>query len=148
MVNSKFYCKECNLSFSARREYSMHRFQHNGGQPHTCAICSKIFAFKSDYDRHLGVHTGRKPYVCNLCDSGFSRKCYLQKHLEKHKNTRISLKGRSKIVNEYKFEIEIDNPEKSDSEISDSEDELIGTSGKLETSYDENGAMYLFVTDC
>ena len=148
MVNSKFYCKECNLSFSARREYSMHRFQHNGGQPHTCAICSKIFAFKSDYDRHLGVHTGRKPYVCNLCDSGFSRKCYLQKHLEKHKNTRISLKGRSKIVNEDKFEIEIDNPEKSDSEISDSEDELIGTSGKLETSYDENGAMYLFVTDC
>lgn len=146
MVNGKFYCKECKVSFSARREYSIHRFQHNGGQPHNCEICHKIFAFKSDYDRHLAVHTGRKPYVCHLCDTEFSRKYYLQKHLETHKNTQISLKGKSKKGIQEKFEIEIDNAEKF-SDASESEQESLNTTGKLETSYDENGAMFLVVTD-
>ncbi|XP_048736378.1 uncharacterized protein LOC125651706 [Ostrea edulis] len=147
MVNSKFYCKECQVSFSARREYSMHRFQHNGGQPHVCAVCNKRFVYKSDYDRHVVIHTGRKPYACHLCDSQFSRKYYLQRHLSKHKNTRISLGGKSK--EDSKFEIEINNAEKSESDVSDSDSDsgLKSMAGKLETSYDENGAMFLFVTD-
>ncbi|XP_062617530.1 gastrula zinc finger protein XlCGF48.2-like [Saccostrea cucullata] len=149
IINSKFYCKECKISFSARREYSMHRFQHNGGHPHVCEVCNKVYPYKSDYDRHVATHLGRKPYVCHLCSCEFSRKHYLQKHLLKHKNTRISLGGMSKPGND--FQIEIDNPEKSASEVSDCEDngdvDLRTTAGKLETSYDEDGAMFLFVTD-
>ncbi|XP_061173901.1 uncharacterized protein LOC133183007 [Saccostrea echinata] len=149
MINSKFYCRECKISFNARREYSMHRFQHNGGHPHVCEICNKMYPYKSDYDRHVATHMGRKPYVCHLCNSEFSRKHYLQKHLSKHKNTRISLGGKSKSGND--FQIEIDNPEKSSSEVSDCEDngdiDLRTTAGKLETSYDEDGSMFLFVTD-
>lgn len=149
MVNGKFYCKECNLSFSARREYSIHRFQHNGGQPHHCEICNKIFAFKSDYIRHLATHIGRKPHVCHLCNSTFSRKYYLKKHMEKHKDTLIGLKGKLKKANQEKFEIEIDNAERCSSDAcSESEPESMNQTGKLETSYDENGAMFLVVTDC
>lgn len=97
----------------------------------------------------MATHIGRKPHVCHLCNSTFSRKYYLKKHMEKHKDTLIGLKGKLKKANQEKFEIEIDNAERCSSDAcSESEPESMNQTGKLETSYDENGAMFLVVTDC
>ena len=78
-----FYCEQCKLGISDRRDYKLHMDKHAGVQ-YKCEVCSKSFALIRSRDNHMSVHTGVYRFMCIVCTKGYNSKTEYEKHLKIH----------------------------------------------------------------
>lgn len=84
LVERRYSCFECELSFTKKTEHLRHLRTHTGEKPFSCPECGRAFAEKSNLKRHHRVHTGERPFPCSECGKCFSDKRNRDKHMRVH----------------------------------------------------------------
>ena len=77
-IENKYWCCECERSFSSQIALSRHQHIHTG--KYKCTECDKCFETSKDLARHRRIHSGEKPFKCSLCNRSCSRSDNLQLH--------------------------------------------------------------------
>ncbi|XP_050506746.1 zinc finger protein 718-like isoform X16 [Diabrotica virgifera virgifera] len=81
--NTGFTCKTCNLSFSDKKSFNLHKRTHGKSQ---CHICGRNIT-KSNMSKHVRMHTAG-PETCTICGTTFKNFNGLRCHnLHYHKHT-------------------------------------------------------------
>jgi hypothetical protein len=81
-----FVCdfKNCNKSFSDKRNLDGHKSLHSNEFNFSCKECGKAFRTKNRLKQHGKSHTASTPYVCEVCSKAYKYKSTLIFHLKKH----------------------------------------------------------------
>ena len=80
-MNTAFYCKECDLSFSKKFNFNSHCQRKHGN--YVCRMCSTSFKYKNDLDEHI-KHCDLK-YYCDKCTFSTASKKRLSNHILIHR---------------------------------------------------------------
>lgn len=72
-----FSCKECGKAFRTKNRLKQHGKAHSNLESHVCGICSKAYKYKSTLIFHLKKHNG---YFCPYCQKNCERAVKLIKH--------------------------------------------------------------------
>ena len=80
----KFFCSQCQESFSSRHLKNVHERQHNGGKGFICDQCGDGFSTSQGLSHHKSKHTGDYQYCCNTCGKGFNNQKLLEEHEHVH----------------------------------------------------------------
>ncbi|KAH8233586.1 hypothetical protein KR026_010079 [Drosophila bipectinata] len=76
-----FECNQCDLTFSRKQSYVLHRKTHERTE-HTCQICGKKFKVEWAYKTHLERHENeRASFRCELCSQVFRLRAELKRHM-------------------------------------------------------------------
>lgn len=76
-----FECNQCDLTFSRKQSYVLHRKTHERTE-HTCQICGKKFKVEWAYKTHLERHDQeRASFRCELCSQVFRLRAELKRHM-------------------------------------------------------------------
>ncbi|XP_036066799.1 zinc finger protein 519-like [Oryzias melastigma] len=87
-TKKRYFCKECEKSYTTARSLNHHMKIHTGKKSHPCTECDKSFSQSSDLTRHMRTHTGAKPFTCSVCGKGFSQGVNLTNHVRIHAGER------------------------------------------------------------
>lgn len=76
-----FECEHCDLTFSRKQSYVLHRKTHERTE-HTCPICGKKFKVEWAYKTHMERHEQeRAQFRCELCSQVFRLRAELKRHM-------------------------------------------------------------------
>ncbi|ESN94682.1 hypothetical protein HELRODRAFT_107927 [Helobdella robusta] len=79
-------CAMCGESFKHRQDLILHEKSHGGEEiKFYCMQCNKTFTRASVYEEHLRVHTGVRPFCCEICGKTFLRESNLCGHMVTHR---------------------------------------------------------------
>jgi len=82
----RFFCDQCEKSYSTKTDLNIHLKVHKGEFPHSCTHpnCSKAFVRLSELYAHERTHDNILPHVCLQCGKRFREKSRLKRHQELH----------------------------------------------------------------
>ncbi|XP_046408600.1 oocyte zinc finger protein XlCOF6-like [Ischnura elegans] len=83
-----YSCSECTESFTQKRDLTVHKLTHTGGNRYSCSTCSKSFTRRGHLNIHSRIHTGEKPFICEVCGKSFYRNDVLYAHARTHTGER------------------------------------------------------------
>ena len=88
---TKFQCKQCDKTFSDKRQLRKHNLSKHEGVKYACNHCDKTFSVRSLLRRHIqSKHEGVK-YACNQCDHQTTDRGHLTKHIQsKHEGVKYA----------------------------------------------------------
>ncbi|XP_020818187.1 zinc finger protein 316 [Drosophila serrata] len=76
-----FECEHCDLTFSRKQSYVLHRKTHERTE-HACPICGKKFKVEWAYKTHMERHEQeRAQFRCELCSQVFRLRAELKRHM-------------------------------------------------------------------
>ena len=77
---TRYFCYECDKSFSKKSSLDRHKVIHTGEKQFLCDKCEKSFSQKNNLDAHMRIHLGIKPYSCKKCGKTFTQSQNCRKH--------------------------------------------------------------------
>ncbi|SPP73979.1 uncharacterized zinc finger protein CG2678 [Drosophila guanche] len=82
MSSGPFECNQCDLTFSRKQSYVLHRKSHDPRRVFTCEICEKTFKVQWAYKTHMERHAlERAHFRCELCTQVFKLRAELKRHM-------------------------------------------------------------------
>ncbi|XP_030375125.1 zinc finger protein 37 [Scaptodrosophila lebanonensis] len=77
-----FECDRCDLTFSRKQSYVLHRKTHDPSREIQCEICNKIFKVQRAFQTHMERHElERLQFNCELCPEAFKLRAELKRHM-------------------------------------------------------------------
>ncbi|XP_022223258.2 uncharacterized zinc finger protein CG2678 [Drosophila obscura] len=81
-MTGPFECNQCDLTFSRKQSYVLHRKSHDPRSVFTCEICEKTFKVQWAYKTHMERHAQERAHFrCELCTQVFKLRAELKRHM-------------------------------------------------------------------
>lgn len=84
-MDSKYYCRDCNLSCINIEEFEHHNLELHGQKKIiTCTLCTATFRRQDHLKRHIqSLHYNQKYCTCPVCGRDLKRQDILLKHIQR-----------------------------------------------------------------
>ena len=82
-THEKFYCTQCDESFSKKREFMEHVPTHTENM-FKCEECEATFDQERLFKKHIDKHAGKKVFECEQCNLTFQQEKLFRRHEQIH----------------------------------------------------------------
>ncbi|XP_045781787.1 zinc finger protein OZF-like [Maniola jurtina] len=81
LMDKRFKCTECDMSFFSSAELNCHTVKHTGVRKFECEVCHKAYGRMKTLREHMRIHMDDRRFKCEHCGQAFVQKCSWRGHM-------------------------------------------------------------------
>lgn len=81
LMDRRFKCTECDMSFFSSAELKSHSVKHTGVRKFECEVCHKAYGRLKTLREHMRIHMDDRRFKCEHCGQAFVQKCSWRGHM-------------------------------------------------------------------